>query len=104
MDAPVCRTCGKKHWSRLCAGEVTDPVTQTVTGQVTKPVTVTPPVTRDVPRSVAPSKLAALEVENEALRAEVVMLKRKLADVNKVPTTSTERMKKLRERRKQSPA
>ena len=35
-----------------------------------------------------------------ALRAEVAMLKRQLAKVSKVPMTSTERMRKLRERRK----
>jgi hypothetical protein len=58
-----------------------------------------------VPRSVAPSKLAALEIENEALRAEVVRLKRLLSDANggkAVAKTASERMKAMRERRKQS--
>jgi hypothetical protein len=97
MDAPVCRTCGKKHWSRICQG---DDVTSPVTPPSPKPVT--KPVTSDVPRSVAPSKLAALEVENEALRAEVAMLKAELAKARPVTTTSAERMRKLRAKRASS--
>jgi hypothetical protein len=102
MDAPVCRTCGKKHWSRVCSGgdDVTPPSPKPVTPRVTVTETVTP-------RLVAPSRLAALEVENEALRAEIVMLKRKLAEAHgggKAAMTGAERVRKLRERRKQSPA
>ncbi|WP_354100098.1 MULTISPECIES: hypothetical protein [unclassified Bradyrhizobium] len=52
------------------------------------------------PRLVAPSQLAAAQAEVQALRAEVVMLKQKLAEANRVPTTSTERMKKLRAKRR----
>jgi hypothetical protein len=51
---------------------------------------------------VAPSKVAAMQVEIDALRAEVAMLKRKLAEANKLPTTSAERMRKLREKRRQA--
>jgi hypothetical protein len=75
---------------------VTRPVTD-----VTKTVTVTPPVT---PRLVAPSRLTALEVENEALRQEVIRLKRLLAEANggkAVAQSAAERMRKMRERRKQ---
>src|SRR5882672_3430250 len=41
MDAPKCRTCGERHWSRLCEPVVTQPVTKPVTPSVTvtKPVT-----------------------------------------------------------------
>jgi hypothetical protein len=100
MHAPKCRTCGQRHWSRLCQDVTEDvtSVTETVTS-VAKPVTVTPAVT---PRLVAPSKLAALQTENDALRAEVAMLKRKLAEVNRLPTTSAERMRRMREKHKQA--
>jgi regulator of replication initiation timing len=84
MDAPVCRTCGQKHWTRLCPG---DDVTPDVTKPVTKLVTVTKHVTQTIVDLVA---------ENEALRAEVAMLKRKLAEANKVPMTSAERVRKHR--------
>lgn len=101
MEPPLCRTCGKKHWSRVCE--------ETSTVTVTKPVsaTVTPNVTPklsaiETPRMVAPSKLAALETENEALRAEVAMLKGRLADVNKLPMTGAERVRRHREKQKGS--
>ena len=100
MDAPKCRTCGERHWSRVCAEPmgginrepsplwpVTKPVTS-VTKSVTKPPEVTKPVTR---------------CSNcEALETEVAHLKRQLAERPplKVPTTSTERMRKLRSKGK----
>jgi hypothetical protein len=101
MDAPVCRTCGKKHWSRLCDGE----------GAVTKrPVALPEPrsVTVKPERSVTGSTAFALEID--ALRAEVAMLKRKLAEAGTVQTAcpecerrraaTAERVRKSRERRK----
>jgi hypothetical protein len=79
MDAPVCRTCGQKHWSRVCD------VTPAVTKPVTPPVTVTKPVTQTI---------NDLIIENAALSAEVAMLKRKLA--SRVAMTSAERVRKHR--------
>lgn len=83
-----------------------EPVTKSVTPHVTKPVTVTPnvtPVTPAVtPRLVAPSKLAALEVENEALRQEVVRLKRELSEANgakPLAMTGAERVRAYRARK-----
>jgi hypothetical protein len=92
MEAPVCRICGKKHWARVCA-DVTS-----VTPGVTSPVT--PIVT--VPRSVAPSKLAAAEKEIERLTGEVAYLKMLLAGKPGAtpPMTGAERVRRLRERRK----
>ena len=97
MDAPVCRTCGKKHWSRLCAGSVTDPVTQAVTPE---------PVTSQGPGNATPRIM-----EIEALRAEVVMLKRQLADAGTKATACPEcerrrqqTAERVRKHRKQSPA
>jgi hypothetical protein len=74
MDAPVCPICGKKHWSRVC----NDRALQTVTFEpgVTMPITPEWPV----PRSVAPSKLAAALAEVERLEAETMHLKKLLAD------------------------
>jgi hypothetical protein len=78
MDAPLCRTCGKRHWERLC-------VTPTVTEPVTKPVTVTAPVTP-----------LADQVEIEALRAEVKMLRQRLTELTKPPMTALERQRRHR--------
>jgi hypothetical protein len=75
MDAPTCKLCGERHWSRLC-----EPVTRTVT--VTARVTCQ---------------------ECEQLRAEVARLKVLLADANGVKPlamTGAERVKKLRAKRK----
>ena len=80
MDAPKCRICGERHWSRLCA------VTRNVTPVVTKPVTVTPAVTDPRDQEIA------------RLRAEVEMLKRMLDTV--APMTGAERMRKLREKKR----
>jgi hypothetical protein len=87
MDAPTCKICGEKHWSRLC-----NPVTKGVTRTVTRTADVTPAVTC---------------AECERLRDEVAKLKRLLADANggnmivtKQAMTGAERVKKLRERRK----
>lgn len=100
MKPPICRTCGKSHWSRLCNGDVTDDVTE----PVTKPP-VTPPVTRPVtPKLVAPSQLLVLEVENEALRSEVARLKQALSEANgsrPLAMTGAERVRKLRAKRKE---
>lgn len=61
MEAPKCRTCGERHWSRIC-----DDVTIPVTRPVTKPVTSSPPVTT----SVTPRQ-ADLETDNKRLLSEV---------------------------------
>jgi hypothetical protein len=78
MDPPVCRTCGKKHWSRVCTE------TLPVTRQEDEALPVAQPVTLPGPRNatpklVAPSQLNAALAEVEALRAEVVVLKKGLA-------------------------
>ena len=88
MDPPVCRTCGKKHWNRLCS-DVTEPVT------VTKPVTepVTKPVT---PKLIAPSELRAAHAQIAALRAEIAMLEQKLASQTKLPMSAAERQRRRR--------
>lgn len=93
MEPPLCRTCNKRHWSRLCY-EPRNDVTKIATPPVAKPVTsgshVAPSVTRDY------------EAEIEALQAEVAMLKRALAEASggkPKPMTAAERMKKSRERR-----
>ena len=62
MEAPKCRICGERHWARLC--EVTLPEPRNVTEtHVTEKRNVTPRI-----------------LEIEALTAEVVRLKRELAD------------------------
>lgn len=89
MDAPTCRICGEKHWSRVCDGD--DAVTKRVTPS--RPVTV--PVTPDDP-AWKPSAQAQID----ALVAEVAMLKRELAEARggkPRPLTAAERMKKMRE-------
>jgi len=106
MDAPTCRTCGKKHWSRVCDGD--DDVTKRVT-PVTKNVT-----PRDiVTATVTPIKQADLEIENRTLRieverltTEVMYLKKRFADEhqktvpvaerNRIAMTPAERQRKRR--------
>lgn len=86
MDPPICRACGKRHWSRVCNDAA---------------LHATKPFVPDVPRLVAPSKLAALVAENEALTAEVAMLKKKLAGrppKSERAMTATERSRKRRVR------
>lgn len=82
MDAPVCRICGEKHWSRVCGAP---PVTKTVTFK--------PDVTRAVTRCT----------ECEALRAEVKMLKAELAKARPAPLTPADRMRKMRAKTKERP-
>jgi hypothetical protein len=84
MEPPLCRTCGKNHWSRLC---------EAVTPAVTSPVT--PRVTQTI---------ADLVAENGALRAEVKMLKAELAKAHKPPMTGAERVRKHRDRKASRPA
>lgn len=123
MDPPVCRTCGNKHWSRLCDG-----VTKRVTSgpAVTKPVTPVPPLTPDQveylkgceakpydpsvviggPKENPCAKISdnrRLVAEVERLTAEVAALKRELASARKPPMTDAERARNLRKRRKHSP-
>jgi hypothetical protein len=98
MDAPICRSCGKKHWSRLCddvTSHVTPNVTKGVTGYVTSVMPVTRPVTPDDPWI----ECERLQQQVVLLTTEIAMLKQRLAE--KVPTTSAQRMRAMRERRKE---
>jgi hypothetical protein len=97
MKPPLCKVCGEAHWSRLCH---TDRVERDASGNhtVTAGVTVTAPVT---PKLIAPSQLAAAQAEIEALQAEVVKLKRALAEVGHKVMTGAERARKHRERKRQ---
>jgi len=83
MEPPVCKICGKRHWSRLC-----EPVTRTVTepGPVTRIVTGCP--------------------NCKLLEAEITWLKRQLSEVNGVKPlamTGAQRVAKLRAKRKGKP-
>jgi hypothetical protein len=79
MDAPVCRTCGKKHWSRLCQGDdVTLPEPRSVTPKPVSSVT--------MPTAVA----VTLKAECARLTAEVIILKRKLAEAGVKQTACPE--------------
>jgi hypothetical protein len=92
MEAPICKICGERHWSRLCYAPRNAPVTKAVTAPE-----------RATPKLVAPSQLAAALTENEALRAEVVMLKQKLSEANggaRAAASASERMKKMRAKKK----
>jgi hypothetical protein len=81
MDAPLCRTCGTKHWDRICPGTGNTFAPPEPRALVTKPVTVTPVVT-----------CACCE----RLRVEIAMLKRELALKTKPPMTTAERVRKHR--------
>lgn len=83
MEAPKCRTCGERHWSRVCS--------------VTKNVTL---VTKNVTKT-DPEDVGALHAEIARLRAELASLRRVL-EIQKVKTamTGAERMRKLRERKR----
>lgn len=108
MDAPLCRHCDTRHWSRQpCKGSVTPPsrarddsaqtVTQNVTNSAQPAVRVTRGVTRATPgpTAVTPAvTLDSLAAEVNALRARVEALERK------APKTSAERMRELRARKK----
>jgi hypothetical protein len=81
--------CGKKHWSRVCYGDDVTPVTK----PIVTPVTVTKPS-------------VTVCAECEALRAEVVILKRKLAEahggrkpVGDAALSAADRMRKMRAKR-----
>jgi hypothetical protein len=67
MEAPVCRICGKKHWSRVCDGN------EDVTKRVTVTASVTPLREADLEAAL---KQALAEVErltNEIERLKVVI-------------------------------
>lgn len=121
MEAPKCRTCGERHWSRICDEPRNAPVTKGVT--VTPNVTpdVTPPVTRLNPSLIAyadaeirgehqrrfgilPEAVRVGLLQDEIInsQAEVARLKRALAEANGggKAMTASERMKKMRERRR----
>jgi hypothetical protein len=83
MDAPTCKICGQKHWSRLC-----NPVTK---GEARNATVADVTLQRNAtPKLVAPSELRAAKVEVEALRAEVVQLKRELAEAGTKATACPE--------------
>jgi hypothetical protein len=95
MEAPKCRVCGERHWSRVC-----NDGDQPMKG-VTKPVTVTPAVMHEVTKTVTWCKTCGENaVLIEALEDEVAMLKRQLAAYTKAAMTPAERMKKMRASRK----
>lgn len=127
MEAQRCKTCGERHWERVCPNPPTVARTRGLPSFVTKPIA--RPVTsrnetvtgnagavtgpRDVPRSVPASRVKALEAEAEIemLTAEVAQLKRKLAEAHggkplvepkakPAPMTPAERVRKLRAKRK----
>jgi hypothetical protein len=95
MDAPVCRTCGTRHWSRLCNDVATKPVARN----------------EDVAlqsvneKPVSNFLMSDLERENELLRLEVARLRAELSatpqTVKPVPMTATERSRKLRARQRE---
>lgn len=100
MKAPVCRTCGKVHWSRLCYTDRVERNAERYSPE-TESVTVTPPETH-----VVTPRQADLEVANRVqmiriaeLEQEVRQLKQQLA--GKAPMTSAERVRKHRERKRQ---
>jgi hypothetical protein len=83
MDAPICKICGEKHWSRLC-------------NPVTKGVTSNAPVTK-----IVTPRQADLEADNKRLVGEVARLteevralKQELA--GKAPMSAAERQRKRR--------
>ena len=79
MEPPLCRTCERRHWSRLCYEPRNEPVTPRVT-----------PVTKTL--AVACSQCQLYE-------AEIKRLKRALASAHaepKVVMSAAERMKKMR--------
>jgi len=95
MEAPVCKLCGKRHWSRLCyepSRNVTSRVTRNA-NNVTEPVT---PVTTIVTPQVADLEQEVGHWKQEAARleAEVKHLKQQLS-----PMTAAERAKNYRKRK-----
>jgi hypothetical protein len=97
MDAPLCRTCGQRHWSRLCA--VTKPVTGAV--PVTPAVTEAKPTWTSVRAAV--DEIETLRARVRACDTEVVMLKRELAEARggkSKPLTSRERVARHRAKAK----
>jgi hypothetical protein len=88
MDPPVCRICGKKHWSRVCGQEAD------VRGQPA------PVLGQDEPRPRTPQGhwTDQWKTEIEALRAEVVELKRELAQ-RECPTCRERRSKDAERKR-----
>jgi hypothetical protein len=71
VKAPTCKICGNEHWSRLCYDRRDEPAVALQPKPVALPAT---------PKLVAPSALKAALDEVEALRCEVIQLKRELAD------------------------
>jgi hypothetical protein len=91
MDAPVCRTCGKKHWSRVC-DDVTKPVTKNVTPRDT--VSVTPQKEIEALRA----ELDYVRVLNEGLGKEVDRLTTEVARLKKMLADEHQKTVPVRER------
>ena len=100
MDAPKCRTCGERHWDRVCP---TPPA-------VAKSRNVTAPV-RSVVRNVTANPRSDLIGD---LEAEIKMLKRKLAESHaeleemrasmaKLKDANAERVRQHRAKQKATP-
>jgi len=74
IKPPMCKMCGHTHYGLDHVFEGKQPSHPLVDVPMLRKEP------REVPRSVAPSKLKAMEAEIEALQGEVAMLKRKLAE------------------------
>jgi hypothetical protein len=101
MDAPKCRTCGERHWSRLC-------VTPTVTSPVTQPVTKPCPFCGkdhvfnglcpgETPATPKTKTIAVACAQCQLYEAEIKRLKLALQIGEPVP--AKERMRRMRARR-----
>ena len=92
MEAPRCRTCGQKHWQRIC------PVTPDVT-RVTPPVTepVTPSVTVTKPVTPVTKTIAVVCAQCQVYDGEIKRLKLALAAAHvSEPVPAAERTKATR--------
>jgi hypothetical protein len=98
MEAPKCRTCGKRHWSRVC--ETFDVALETeIVSQVTKNVALKADMGA-YGTTVADLKeiLADAEAEVRQLRAKVVLLEAELEVRKPKAMNATERSRKWRAR------
>jgi hypothetical protein len=111
MEAPKCRTCGKRHWSRVCETfdvaletEIVTQVTKNVS-QMTKNVTPETAIVTMIEGegfTVADLKGALSEAEAEVrqLKARVVLLEAELEVRKPKAVEASERMRRYRERKR----
>lgn len=88
MEAQRCKTCGERHWERVCPNPPKVARARGLPSFVTKPAW--KPAPREVPRSVPQSRVSALQAEVDMLTAEVAQLKRQLAESNAKLARATE--------------